>query len=272
MIDSKTRMAAVIGNPIEHSLSPLIHNAGIREKNLNFIYLAFKITNVKDSIIAMRELGIVGYSVTIPHKIEVMNYLDEVEVKAKLIGAVNTVVNKNGKLVGYNSDCTGAMNALKEKTQISGKRVYILGAGGVARAIVAGLVEEGAKVKIFDILAQKAVDLARDFNCSSGQLGEVDSNCDILINASPIGMHPKVDEMAVSENVLKKEMVVFDVVYNPLQTKLLKTAKNKGCVIVEGVEMFLGQAYVQFEMFFGEKAPKEIMRKVLLEELTKKQK
>ena len=269
MINAKTQIAAVIGNPIEHSLSPLIHNTGIQSLGLNFVYTAFKVTDVAAAISAMRELNFVGYSVTIPHKVEVMKYLDEIDAQAKAIGAVNTVVNRSGRLFGYNSDCLGAMDALKKVTVLKGKKVYVLGAGGAARAIVAGLLFEKAEVIIFNRTFDHAKELAEEFDCGCAEWSELDSNCDVIINCTSVGMFPKVDATPLDEKLLEKKMVVFDIVYNPLETKLIKAAKARGCKAVEGVEMFLGQAYVQFEMFFDKPAPRELMRKVLLEELVR---
>ena len=272
MTNKERRIAAVIGNPIAHSMSPLIHNAGIKKLELNYDYLAFKVENVKESIIKLKKENFVGYSVTIPHKIEVMKYLDEIDPNAKKIGAVNTIVNKNGKLIGYNTDCDGAINPLKEITKLNGKNIYLIGAGGAARAIVCGLTQERANVTIFNRTIEHAQKLAKEFNCKAKELTEFDSNCEIIINTTPVGMWPNINEMPIDATVLKKEMIVFDTVYNPLETKLIKSAKNKGCTTILGVEMFLNQAYAQFELFFHASPPKEHMREVLLNELKKRQK
>ncbi|MEK6959287.1 MAG: shikimate dehydrogenase [archaeon] len=269
MINAKTKVLAVIGKPIVHSKSPLIHNTGLIKNKIDAVYLAFEVTDVKRSIDAMRELGFLGYSVTIPHKVEAMKYVDDISESAKKIGAINTIVNKNGKLFGHNTDCDGFIAALKEKTIVKGKKVHLIGAGGAARAIAAGLTQEGAKVKIFDIDEAKAAALAKDFNCESGKLDKVDGNCDVLVNATPAGMHPNTETMSVPKSILKKGTIVFDIVYNPLETMLIKEAKKAGCTTIIGVEMFLGQAFAQFEMFTGEKAPKKEMRKALLTELKK---
>jgi shikimate dehydrogenase len=271
MVDTKTRVFAVIGNPIEHSLSPLIHNAAFSELNLNNVYVAFKVSDVRVAIGAMKELGFGGYSVTIPHKIEVMKYLNEIDSLAKKIGAVNTVINTEGKLVGYNTDVFGAIDALREKADLRGKNVYVLGAGGVARAIVAGLVEEKAVVTIFNIVPADAEKLANEFNCKWKEWSAIDSNCEVLINATSVGMSPNIDSMPIDAKLLKKEMLVFDVVYNPLETKLVKEAKKIGCTAIPGVEMFLGQAYAQVKLFTGKDAPKQLMKKLLLKELEKMQ-
>lgn len=271
-INSQTKLFAVLGNPVKHSKSPLIHNLALQESRLNAVYVALEVKNIKTAIEAMRELGIIGYSITIPHKVEVMKYVDEVEAKAKKIGAINTIHNKDGKLFGYNTDCSGAMNAVKEKTTLAGKKVYLIGAGGAARAIATGLEEEKAIVTIFNRAIGNAIQLAKETSAEARELKKLDSNCDILINATSVGMHPNTDATPFPIELLKKEMLVFDVVYNPLETKLIKEAKLKGCETVQGIEMFLGQAFEQFRIWNGFEAPKEKMRAALIDELKKEEK
>lgn len=270
--DQSTKILAVIGNPIAHSKSPLIHNAAIAKSGVNAAYFAFKVAFIENAIIAMRELNFRGYSITIPHKITAMRFVDTVDPLAQKIGAINTIVNNNGKLTGYNTDCLGAVHALASATKLAGKHVYVIGNGGAARAIVAGLVNEKAKVTVWGRDKQKAELLAREFGASGNDLTHIDANYDILINTTPIGMHPNISEMPIPADILIKRKIVFDIVYNPLETLLLKTAKKKGCKVISGTEMFLEQAYAQFELFTDKKAPKEIMRKVLLKELRKEQK
>ncbi|MBT4192004.1 MAG: shikimate dehydrogenase [Candidatus Diapherotrites archaeon] len=267
MINAKTKVLAVIGKPIGHSMSPLIHNAALKKENLNVVYTAFEVNNVKTAIDAMKELDFIGYSVTIPHKIEVMQYMDEIDSLAKKIGAVNTVLNKNGRLIGYNSDCNGVINALKEKTILDGKVVYVLGNGGATRAIVTGLLDANAKVVVFGRDAKKVSEFATEFGIKGKVLDDIDTNYDILVNATPVGMSPNIDAMVVSEDILKEGKIVFDIVYNPLETLLLKKAKANGCITIAGVEMFLEQAYIQFELFTGKKCPKEVMREIVFEKL-----
>jgi shikimate dehydrogenase len=268
-IDSQTKLFAVIGNPVGHSKSPLIHNLALQKKEINGVYLAFEVNDVKNSITSMKELDIAGYSVTIPHKLEVMKYLDEIDPAAKRIGAVNTVHNKNGKLIGYNTDCFGAINALKQKTDLANKRVYLIGNGGVARAIITGLVDAGAKVKVFCREQDNPEAFAEEFNSEYGLIKDVDSNFDILINATPVGMHPDIDASPVDEKIFEngENKVVFDVIYTPIETKLLKFAKEAGCKTVAGFEMFLEQAYSQFEIWNGISPPKDAMKTLLLEKL-----
>jgi shikimate dehydrogenase len=270
-LNPKSKLLAVIGYPITHSKSPLIFNSAFVKKKLNYKYLSVQTEYVTDAINEMRGGKYVGYSVTIPHKVNVIPLIDEVTPLAKKIGAVNTVVNKNGKLIGYNTDCEGAINAVKKRLKLKGKIVYVLGAGGASRAIIVGLLEEGAKVKIFNRTIEHAETLAKEFGCEYAGLTEIDSKCNLLVNTTSVGMYPNVNEIPVSEKVLQKKMIVFDIVYNPLETMLLKKAKKKGCKIIPGYEMFLEQAYLQFKLFTGKNSPKEIMKKVLLKELKKKE-
>lgn len=270
MINAKTAVCALIGNPVEHSLSPAIHNAGYKALGLNFVYVAFKVTDLKRALEGIKALGIRGVSVTIPHKVEIMNYLDEIDKEARKIGAVNTVINTNGSLRGYNSDCEGAMKALKEQTKISGKRIVLLGAGGAARAIVVGLKKENAKIIILNRTLSKAKDLAKLINAESfGGLDDLEAikSADILINATSVGMHPKIEVSLVPKNLLHEKPTVFDIVYNPKETKLIREAKEVDCQAIYGYKMFLYQAVTQFELFTGQKAPLGIMEKVLIKSL-----
>lgn len=250
-IDTKTKICCIIGNPVEHSLSPVIHNAAYKTLGLNFCYQAFCVDDVKNAISGIRALGIRGASVTVPHKINVMQYLDEIDETAKSIGAVNTIVNNNGKLKGYNTDYIGAMQALEEKTKLKDKNVVILGAGGAAHAIAFGLQQKQAQITILNRNYDKTKLLTAD----------------ILINATPIGMSPNINESLVPKKYLHKNLVVFDIVYSPKETKLLQDAKLMGCTIIYGYKMLLYQAVSQFQLFTGKKAPVNIMEKVLVKHL-----
>lgn len=250
-INSQTQLCCIIGNPVEHSLSPAMHNAAYKALGLNFYYQAFRVTDVKNAIAGIRALGIRGTSVTVPHKITVMQYLDEIDETAKSIGAVNTIVNINGKLTGYNTDYIGAIAALEEKTKLKDKNVVILGAGGAARAIAFGLQEKNAKITILNR------------NYDKTKLPTVD----ILIHATSIGMSPNISESLVPKKYLHKNLCVFDIVYNPKETKLLQDAKKAGCTIIYGYKMLLYQAVAQFQLFTGKNAPVNIMEKVLINNL-----
>lgn len=268
-INAKTTLCCVIGNPIEHSLSPTMHNAGYEALDLNFAYLALRVEDIKNAVSGIRSLGIRGVSVTIPHKKSVMAHLDAIDPLAKKIGAVNTIVNTNAGLKGYNTDCEGAIHALEERTSIKGKRAVILGAGGAARAIAFGLKEKGAIVTLANRTRSNAEILAKDVGALCIDISDKESvkESDIIINATSVGMSPLIENTVLEENILTKTHIVMDIVYNPKETKLLTTARKKGCTIVYGYKMLLYQAITQFELFTSKKAPVEVMETALLERL-----
>lgn len=267
-ITASTKLCAIIGNPIEHSLSPLIHNAAFEHLKLNYVFLAFKVGHLKEAVMGIRALSLKGVSVTIPHKVEVMDYLDDIEEVAGKIGAVNTVVNREGKLHGYNTDWSGAIKALEKKMELRGKKTMLLGAGGAARAIAFGLKEKDVDLTILNRTVKKAEVLATELGCQYGGLELMESfKPDILINTTSLGMYPQVNDMPVRKAFLK-DMLVFDIVYNPLKTLLIREAEQNGCVTVVGLEMFVNQAALQFELWTGKKAPLKLMRKVVMEKLS----
>lgn len=273
MIDSKTRIVGVIGNPVEHSMSPAMHNAAFSEIRLNYAYLAFRVTDLSSAVKGIRALNVRGCNVTIPHKVEVMKYLDEIDGIAAKIGAVNTVVNEGGVLTGYNTDCSGAVDALLEKTKLKGKKVMILGAGGASRAVAFGALEKGAIVTVVNRTEEKARGLADDL-CKyfPGRVmagpAEAVKDCDVLVNTTSVGMHPDAGKSPVEKRFLRRGLAVMDIVYNPVETRLLRDAKDAGCVTISGVEMFVNQGALSFEMFTGKKAPKDVMRETVLKMLS----
>ncbi|MFH1612396.1 MAG: shikimate dehydrogenase [bacterium] len=273
-INAKTKLCAVIGDPIEHSLSPIIHNAAFKKLKLNYIYTAFNVKDVKSALLGVKSLNIKGLSVTIPHKVEVIKYLDEIEEISKYIGSVNTIINEEGKLKGLSSDGFGALKSLKEcGVKLNNKKVLILGSGGVARAIaftlvlkekisqltILGIIEEEVNQLKNDILSKTKVKVKGNI-LSNDFLKQEIENTDILINCTSVGMYPKVKETLVPSKYLKKNLVVFDVVYNPEKTCLLKDAQKKGCKIISGLDMFIYQAAVQFEKWTGISAPIKVMK------------
>jgi shikimate dehydrogenase len=270
MIDASTKVCCVIGDPVEHSLSPLIHNTGYRTLGLNFAYIAFWVKDIRKAIDGIRGLGIRGASVTIPHKITAMKYLDALDEAAREIGAINTIVNNDGVLKGYNTDYGAAMKALEEKTAIKGKKAVLVGAGGVGLPLAVGLKRKGAELVILDIVEDLAKNLAKRVGADgfggSDNLSAI-ASADILVNATPVGMWPRTDESIVPKELLHPRLTVFDVVYNPRETKLLKEAKAAGCAVVYGYRMFLLQAAEQFELFTGHEAPLHEMEKVLVKAL-----
>ena len=267
-IDSQTRVYAVIGNPVSHSLSPVMHNRAFSRLGVNGIYVAMQVTDIGPAVSGIRALGIQGASITIPHKQAILPYLDEVDETAKAIGAVNTLINRKGALFGCNTDCIGAIKALSEKTDISNRKVLIVGAGGAARAIGFGIASRGGRVIVANRSEERGAALARDLGGSFCPLSAVEkAGCHILINTTSVGMTPDIDAMPVGPEVLKKGMVVMDIVYNPLKTRLLKTAQAMGCLPIDGVRMFVFQGAAQFEMWTGEEAPVETMNQAVLEQL-----
>lgn len=276
--EKDTAIYGLIGNPISHSISPIIHNTLFREMNLNSIYVPFKVDNIADFIREFRELDIKGYSVTIPHKESVVNHLNAIDPMAKKIGAVNTIVNKDGQLIGYNTDCKAAIQALEDIIQVSatgikndclkGRLVTLLGAGGVARAIAFGLQERGAQITIVNRNYERAQSLAQDVGCISREFDNLPGiKTDILINATPVGMFPVVSETPIDKDRLKPNMIVFDTIYNPIETRLLREAKTQGCKIVGGLPMFINQAAAQFELWTGVTPPPELIRKIAYKKL-----
>jgi shikimate dehydrogenase len=239
MIDSNTFLCGLIGNPVTHSLSPVMHNQAFAAIGYNAVYLAFRVTDLDSAVKGIKALNFKGVSVTIPHKVAVMGYLDEVEETAATIGAVNTIVNNNGNLIGYNTDSRGALEALRTKTAIQEKSVAIIGAGGAARAIGFGLKSAAGRLTILNRSRTNGESLA----------------------------YPEMDASPIPEKDLSKEMVVMDIVYNPLETKFLKDAAARGCQTINGVDMFVFQGAYQFELWTGQKAPVEVMQIAVLESL-----
>jgi 3-dehydroquinate dehydratase / shikimate dehydrogenase len=235
-----TKLIGIVGYPVGHSLSPNLHNRAFEALNLDFVYVKFPTPDVKDFFDNARALGICGFSVTIPHKTAVMPFLDEVTPEARQIGAVNTVWLRDGKWIGDNTDVHGVKAALASVSfEARGKSIVILGAGGAAKAAVAAL--EGAKV---EVLSRREVPNASNHRC------------DLLINATPIGMFPAVDASPLTGPIPAD--VVFDMVYNPSITRLLRSAQDQGKTVIQGTTMFLAQAARQFEIWTGHRAPSEI--------------
>jgi shikimate dehydrogenase len=260
----------VIGHPITHSLSPEMHNAGYKALGIDFVYVASDVVveAIPDFIKGVRAMGIRGVSCTLPHKLEVMPYLDEIDPVAEKIGAVNTIVNEGGKLIGYNTDWLGVVAPLEKLVSLKGKKVAVLGAGGAARAAVYGLVNRGADVTIYNRTAQKAEALAREFGCYAASLpGEEIKTTDIIFNATSLGLHPDEDKTPLSDTLITSRHLVFDAVYNPYETRLLREAKARGAQVIHGAEMFVYQGVAQFKLYTGHEAPVDEMRQVVLRHL-----
>lgn len=277
-IDVETKFCGIIGNPVEHSLSPAIHNAAFRRLALNYVYLAWRVESIGDAIRGLRALGnFRGASVTIPHKVSAVPFLDEIEPTARQIGAINTIVLEQGRLVGFNTDATGALRALREGgATLAGQRIVMMGSGGSARAIAFALAAE-SKAEALMLLGvddKERVALARDLRAKTSvtveeyslderALGLTVPDAQVLIHCTPVGMSPRADATCVPAALLHPGLTVMDVVYNPRETKLLKEAKRSGCKTISGIEMFLNQAVAQFELWTNQSAPVDVMRFVL---------
>ena len=265
-IDPETKVFGIIGYPLIHSLSPAIHNTAFKEKGINAIYLYFPCKDVKGVIPGIKSLSIKGLSVTIPHKESICQYLDELDPLAEEIGAVNTLLNRGGYIIGYNTDAYGAIAPLKKELgSIKEKRVLVIGAGGAARAICFALKKEDAKVIIANRTKEKGEKLAKEVGAEFHPLLEIPrENFDILIQATSVGMYPKIDEIPVSGKILSPDIIVMDIVYNPIETKFLKEAQKRGCKVISGIEMFICQGAKQFELWTGQDAPIDVMKSTVI--------
>ena len=278
-IKGSTNIVGLIGHPVEHSFSPPMHNAAFDALGLDYAYVAFDVnpSNLKSAIDGAKSLNIQGFNVTFPHKIEVMKYLDELDDVANLIGAVNTIDFKN--LKGYNTDGIGAIKAIEEVTKVKDKDVVVAGAGGASRAISFYLAKYGVQsLTILNRNEQKAQNLANDVsesklidNVCYDSITEIEGyvkNSDILIDTTPLGMDPHIDdEPVVKAEDMHEDLVVFDAVYNPNETVLLKEAIKAGAKPVYGIKMLLYQGAESFEIWTGKKAPIDVMEKALKETL-----
>ena len=260
MINGRTKIYGILGRPVAHSLSPEMQNAAFRELKLNAAYVAFPVTDLGKAVAGLRGLAIQGVSVTIPFKEKIIPLIDELDPQAARIGAVNTLVNRDGRLIGYNTDWLGALRALQVRTSLGGEHVLILGAGGAARAIAFGVLKEGGRVSLTDLDAPRAAALARDLKAEAIPLSRL-NQCPaaILVNATPVGMEPQVEEIPISPEFLGRFHLVMDVVYRPLETRLLREAKARGAATIDGLQMLIHQATAQFELWTGMTAPLETM-------------
>jgi len=268
-IDADTAVYGVIADPIGHSLSPRIHNAAFRESGLNAVYVPFRVPrdHLAEFMADRHELGVAALSVTIPHKEAMLSHLDLADGVVRGIGATNTVVFRDGKTVGYNTDYKAAMESLdrvvanKSEKPLSGRKALVLGAGGVSKTLVFGLIRRGAIVTVASRTRERSEALAKAMSCQAIDWSERHSvKPDVLINGTPLGMHPDVDETPFDAKHLRPGMIVFDTVYNPERTLLIKQARNAGCRVISGLEMFIQQAALQYQYFTDKEAPVDAMR------------
>ena len=265
---------AVIGDPIDHSLSPNIHSAAFRELNLDCSYIAYRIPKgeLEEGIEGLKKIKIDGFNVTIPHKVEMMKYLEKIDESCSVIGAVNTVVNNDGVFKGYNTDMDGFLDPFKKKNlKITDAKVLLLGAGGAARAIVAGFAKEKANsITIANRTLENANNLAEfakkiGLNSNPIKIEDVRDSAkdyDIIVNATSIGL--KNEPSPISLEGISEKTIVYDIVYMPMNTDFIKKAKEKNAIVIFGYEMLLGQATRAFEIWHGMEAPYNAMKKALL--------
>ncbi len=276
VISGKTKVCGVIGDPIEHTMSPVMHNAAFSKLGLDYVYVAFRVKGeeLDKAIEGMRALDIAGLNVTIPHKVTVIPLLDELDPLAEKIGAVNTIVNNGGFLKGYNTDAMGFLRALRDKgVEPEGKNVVVLGAGGASRAISFILAENGANLVILnrfeelDWAEELAQQISQAFKreVKAWELSELNlstalEKADVLVNATSVGMLPNTAGTPVPLKLLRPGLVVFDIVYNPTETRLLREATQAGAKTAGGLNMLAWQGALAFEMWTGQKAPVDLMK------------
>jgi shikimate dehydrogenase len=259
---------AVFGDPIGHSLSPAMHNFAFAASRFRGVYLAVQTRDIGRAVRGMKDLGLRGASVTLPHKETVMAHLDEIDETARAVKAVNTLVNDGGRIKGFNSDGAGAVKALMEKTPVSGKRVAVLGAGGAARAVAFGVASAGGCVTVLNRSRARGEALAADLGTGFRPLEEFDGGeYEVLVNTTPVGMWPMADATPVPAESLAPGLTVMDIVYNPLKTRLLREAEAAGCAVIDGLAMFVTQGAMQFTWWTGIEAPVAMMRLAVEAEL-----
>lgn len=276
-ITQQTAITGVVGCPVAHSASPAMHNTAFTELGLDFVYLPFEVDDIGQFFARLvspctRELNwnLKGLSITIPHKTRALPFLDELNKTAQSIGAVNTVVLSGGRLYGHNTDVPGAMEPLEKVTSLEGERCCVIGAGGAARAVVFGLLERGARVSIFARDPEKAKQTLKSFEVEVLPIGSLASaEARILINTTPVGLRGHSEDASpVPADILRGQEIVYDLVYNPLQTRLLMEAQDAGSKTISGLDMLVAQAALQFELWTGQKPPIESMRKAALSKIT----
>lgn len=269
--DADITLCGLIGYPLKHSISPQMHNAAFDALDLNFAYLPFEIKKylLKDMMDIIRGLNFRGLNVTIPHKESVVEYLDALDASAAEAGAVNTIVNRKGSLIGYNTDIAGFLKTLKKyRVDVRGKKTAILGTGGAAKAVTLGLLKNCADVAVVGRSRQKSRKFAKRFQ----RLGQIESytfddvktallNSHLIVNCTPIGMHPNTNVSPIDKRYIEKSMTIFDVVYNPIKTRLLSYAEEKGAKAVSGVDMLVYQGAAAFELWTKKKAPIDVIIK-----------
>ena len=286
-ISGKTKICALIGDPVEHTMSPVMHNAAYKKLGLDYIYIPFRVApeQLAAAVDGLRALNVKGFNVTIPHKVSIIPMLDGLDPLAEKIGAVNTVVNNDGELRGYNTDAEGFLRALLERgVEPGGKNVVVLGAGGASRAIIYVLAGKNAALTILnrqleldwaediaELIREDFGKVVRVLELCEEYLAEALEKADILVNATSVGMSPAVDESPVPAGLLKDSLIVFDVVYNPMMTRLLREAREAGARTIGGIDMLAWQGALAFEKWTGQAAPLDLMRKEAMKMLERRE-
>jgi len=269
-INPQTKLYGVIGDPVAHSLSPLLHNAGFAARNKNGVYVPFHVRDLPDFVAGIGPFQIAGFSVTLPHKERILRYLDDCEPLASEIGAVNTVVVRRGKLYGYNTDFIGVLRAIERRLPLSSSSVLLIGAGGAARAAAFALARAGAAVSIWARRPRRARALAWKVGGEAIDRREIASRSfDAIVNCTPVGLYPGGGSPLEARELNCR--LVMDLIYRPLKTELLRRAERRGIETISGVDMFVAQGVAQWELWMGESAPETVMRRVLLAELHKEE-
>jgi len=267
-ITPNERIFGLLGNPVKQSLSPVMHDTALHEMKIAGKYLPFCVQDIEAALRGIRGVGIRGVSVTMPYKVAVMGHLDEVDDDARKIGAVNTIVNDNGRLTGLNTDWIGLVQSLKEVMNIRGRVFAIVGAGGTARAAIFGIEREGGIPIIVNRNMARGESLASEWACPFYPLTELARvRADCLINTTPVGMIPSIDESPVSGEILVNYRWVMDVIYNPLKTRLINNAEKAGCITIPGLSMFVNQGAEQIRLWTGREAPRWLMKQIVVERL-----
>ena len=283
-INGKTNILAVIGDPIGHSMSPKMHNAAINDLGLGqkYIYVAYHVLpkNLGKAVDGFRALDIKGINVTIPHKVEIMQYLDEIEETAQKIGAINTIKNENGYLKAKNTDGEGAIKAINDAGfTLKNKKAVILGAGGASRALSFFIANEAEEVVVvnrredFHFAKTLTERLKKHYDIpilalesdKKEEVAQHISNADLLVNTTPVGMYPKIDATPINSSLLHSNLFVFDAIYNPLKTKLIQDAEVLGCKTQSGIEMFVNQGLLAFKWWTGQTPNRNLMRDVIID-------
>ncbi|KAJ7522528.1 hypothetical protein O6H91_18G015700 [Diphasiastrum complanatum] len=275
-MDRDTKVFGIVGNPVGHSKGPIIHNAAFQEIGYNAVYVPYLVDDMREFLEVYSGSDFSGFSVTIPFKEDALRCCDEVDPIAQAIGAVNTIIRRDGKLIGYNTDCEAAISAIEDalresrhppEKSLAGRLFVVIGAGGAGKALAFGAKQKGARVVIANRNFERAKVLAKSVGAEAIPLEQLDSfqpeSGMVLANTTSVGMHPNVQDTPICKDVLKAYSLVFDAVYTPRVTRLLREAEEAGAIAVSGLEMFIRQAIGQFEIFTGQQAPKGLMREII---------